>query len=69
MTVTKNECSDKLNSDNLAVILYSVVMYSDASSDVLYSVVIVYSVVKHSDRAYSSSDRGCSLYSVVIRES
>ena len=63
MTVTKNECSDKLNSDNLAVILYSVVMYSDASSDVLYS------VVKPSDRAYSSSDRGPSLYSVVIRKS
>ena len=42
---------------------------SDNLSDVLYSVVTVYSVVMRSDVLYSSSNRGLSLYSVVIRES
>ena len=72
LTNPKNECSDQFNSDNLSDTLYSdsnskpiVTLYSDGSSDSLYS---LYSVVKPSDGVYSS-DRGCSLYSVVIRES
>ena len=61
----QKECSDETSSDNLVVTLYS---DSDASSDA-YSVVTLYSVVMNSDSLYSSSNRGLSLYSVVIRES
>jgi hypothetical protein len=64
--VSQKDASDAPSSDNLAVMLYS---DSDASSDDLYSIVTLYSVVKPSDSLYSSSDRGLSLYSVVIKES
>ena len=65
LTVSQNECSNEFSSnpssnENLVVTLYS---DSDASS-----VVTVYSVVMLSDVLYSSN-RGGSLYSVVIRES
>ena len=57
-----DETSSNPNSDaNLVVTVYS---DSDASS-----VVTLYSVVMNSDGLYSSSNRGLSLYSVVIRES
>ena len=62
----QKECSDQISSDNLSDGLGS---DSDVSSDLLYSIVTLYSVVKPSDGLYSSSDRGGSLYSVVIRES
>ena len=64
--MSQKDASDQSNSDNLAVTLYSDApseACSDAYSDDLYS------VVKPSDGVYSSSDRGGSLYSVVIRES
>ena len=51
LTVTKKDASDETGSDNLAVMLYS---DSDASSDDLYSIVTVYSVVMNSDALYSS---------------
>jgi len=63
--VIQKDASDETSSDNLVVTLYS---DSDASSDA-YSVVTLYSVVMNSDSLYSSSNRGLSLYSVVIRES
>lgn len=67
------ECSDQFNSDNLSDSLYSDSnsnsdACSDNLSDVLYSVVTVYSVVIACSNDYSSN-RGSSLYSVVIRES
>ena len=65
LTVSQKDASDKSSSDNLAVMLYSdesSEACSDAYSDDLYSVVM------NSDVLYSS-DRGGSLYSVVIRES
>ena len=65
LTVIQKDASDETSSDNLVVTLYS---DSDASSDA-YSVVTLYSVVMNSDVLYSSSNRGLSLYSVVIRES
>ena len=61
----QKDASDETSSDNLEVTLYS---DSDASSDA-YSVVTLYSVVMNSDSLYSSSNRGLSPYSVVIRES
>ena len=61
----QKECSDETSSDNLAVMLYSDES-SDAPSD--SDVVTLYSVVMNSDVLYSSN-RGLSLYSVVIRES
>ena len=64
--MSQKDASDLSSSDNLAVMLYS---DSDASSDDLYSIVTLYSVVMRSDVLYSSSNRGPSLYSVVIRES
>ena len=64
MTNPKNESSSYANSDNLSDALYSdssskpiVTVYSDAYSD------------SSSEVLYSSSNRGPSLYSVVIRES
>jgi hypothetical protein len=69
--VNQKDASDQTSSDNLAVMPYS---DSDVCSDAnlvvtLYSIVTLYSVVMSSDALYSSSDRGGSLYSVVIRES
>ena len=70
LTVTKKDSSDQTSSDNLSDALRSDSdVCSDEPSEVLYSVVTVYSVVMNSDVLYSSSDRGGSLYSVVIRES
>jgi len=66
LTVTKKDASDETGSDPVLVILYSDApsdLSSDAYSDDLYSVVM------NSDVLYSSSNRGLSLYSVVIRES
>ena len=63
----QKDASDETSSDNLAVMLYSDAP-SDACSDAS-SVVTLYSVVMNSDSLYSSSNRGLSLYSVVIRES
>ena len=70
LTVTKKECSDQSSSDKPVVTAYSDSYSSDSDepSEVLYSVVTLYSVVMNSDLLYSS-DRGGSLYSVVIRES
>ena len=69
LTVSQNECSNEFSSnpssnENLVVILV-VTLYSDSDA---CSVVTLYSVVMNSDVLYSS-DRGGSLYSVVIRES
>ena len=64
--MSQKDASDLSSSDNLAVMLYSDApsdVCSDAYSDDLYS------VVTSSDALYSSSDRGPSPYSVVIRES
>ena len=66
LTVSQKDSSDETSSDNLAVMLYSDES-SDACSD--SDVVTLYSVVMNSDGLYSSSNRGGSLYSVVIRES
>ena len=62
--------SDQSSSDKPVVTAYSDSYSSDSDepSEVLYSVVTLYSVVMNSDLLYSS-DRGGSLYSVVIRES
>ena len=64
LTVIQNECSNPNSDANLVVILV-VTLYSDSDA---CSVVTLYSVVMNSDVLYSS-DRGGSLYSVVIRES
>ena len=68
--MTKKDASDQSSSDKPVVTVYSDSYSSDSDnpSEVLYSVVTVYSVVMNSDVLYSS-DRGGSLYSVVIRES
>jgi hypothetical protein len=69
--VNQKDASDQTSSDNLAVMPYSDSdVCSDANSLVtVYSIVILYSSDGGSDVLYSSSDRGGSLYSVVIRES
>ena len=66
--MSQKDASDQSSSDKPVVTVYSDSYSSDNLSEVLYSVVTLYSVVMNSDSLYSS-DRGGSLYSVVIRES
>ena len=66
--MSQKDASDQSSSDKPVVTAYSDSYSSDNLSEVLYSVVTLYSVVMNSDLLYSS-DRGGSLYSVVIRES
>ena len=54
LTVTKKECSDQSSSDKPVVTAYSDSYSSDNLSEVLYSVVTLYSVVMNSDLLYSS---------------
>ena len=70
LTVSQKDASDQSSSDKPVVTAYSDSYSSDSDepSEVLYSVVTLYSVVMNSDVLYSSN-RGGSLYSVVIRES
>lgn len=66
LTVTKKDSSDQSSSNPNSDANPVVTVYSDSDAS---SVVTLYSVVMNSDVLYSSSDRGLSLYSVVIRES
>jgi hypothetical protein len=65
LTVSQKECSNESSSNPNSDANLVVIAYSDSDA---YSVVTVYSVVMNSDGLYSSN-RGGSLYSVVIRES
>jgi hypothetical protein len=66
LTVSQKECSNESSSNPSSNANLVVTVYSDSDA---YSVVTLYSVVMNSDSLYSSSNRGLSLYSVVIRES
>jgi len=65
LTVSQNECSNEFSSNPSSNENLVVTVYSDSDR---CSVVTAYSVVMLSDVLYSSN-RGGSLYSVVIRES
>ena len=65
LTVSQNECSNEFSSNPSSNENLVVTVYSDSDR---CSAVTVYSVVMLSDVLYSSN-RGGSLYSVVIRES
>jgi len=64
LTVSQKDASDQSSSDKPVVTAYSDSYSSDNLSEVLYSVVTLYSVVMNSDVLYSSIVIEASLYIV-----